>query len=70
EMNYDSSKPVAQRVTVLTLNGKPIDDATVYHMATNSFLADGGHGFAAFTEGQGGNTSGGYYGRKGIVDYF
>lgn len=37
EMKYDSSKPVGQRVTVLTLNGKPIEDATVYHIATNSF---------------------------------
>ncbi|VEB51637.1 5'-nucleotidase [Salmonella enterica subsp. enterica] len=45
EMKYDSSKPIGQRVTVLTLNGKPIDDATVYHIATNSFLADGGDGF-------------------------
>jgi 2',3'-cyclic-nucleotide 2'-phosphodiesterase (5'-nucleotidase family) len=52
EMKYDSSKPVGQRVAVFTLNGKPIDDATVYHIATNSFLADGGDGFVAFTEGQ------------------
>ncbi|EEW9813218.1 hypothetical protein HFV88_004175 [Salmonella enterica subsp. enterica serovar Newport] len=70
EMKYDSSKPVGQRVTVLTLNDKPIDDATVYHIATNSFLADGGDGFAAFTEGQARNTSGGYYVSNAIVDYF
>lgn len=70
EMKYDSSKPIGQRVTVLTLNGKPIDDATVYHIATNSFLADGGDGFAAFTEGQARNTSGGYYVSNAIVDYF
>lgn len=37
EMKYDSSKPVGLRVSVLTLNGKPIEDATVYHIATNSF---------------------------------
>lgn len=70
EMKYDSSKPIGQRVTVLTLNGKPIDDAAVYHIATNSFLADGGDGFAAFTEGQARNTSGGYYVSNAIVDYF
>lgn len=29
EMKYDSSKPVGQRVITLTLNGKPIEDATV-----------------------------------------
>ncbi|MDI8752064.1 hypothetical protein MJH54_32375, partial [Salmonella enterica subsp. enterica serovar Montevideo] len=36
----------------------------------NSFLADGGDGFAAFTEGQARNTSGGYYVSNAIVDYF
>ena len=70
EMKYDSSKPVGQRVTVLTLNGKPIEDATVYHIATNSFLADGGDGFTAFTEGKARNTSGGYYVSNAVVDYF
>ncbi len=52
EMKYDSSKPVGQRVITLTLNGKPIEDATIYHIATQSFLADGGDGFTAFTEGK------------------
>ena len=70
EMKYDSSKPVGQRVTVLTLNGKPIEDATVYHIATNSFLADGGDGFTTFTEGKARNTSGGYYVSNAVVDYF
>ncbi|MGT9857869.1 5'-nucleotidase C-terminal domain-containing protein, partial [Citrobacter freundii complex sp. 2025EL-00205] len=70
EMKYDSSKPVGQRVTVLTLNGKPIEDATVYHIATNSFLADGGDGFTAFAEGKARNTSGGYYVSNAVVDYF
>nr|VXZ90256.1 bifunctional 2',3'-cyclic nucleotide 2'-phosphodiesterase/3'-nucleotidase precursor protein [Klebsiella pneumoniae] len=51
-MKYDSSKPVGQRVVLFRLNGKPIDDTTVYHIATNSFLADGGDGFVAFTEGR------------------
>ena len=70
EMKYDSSKPVGQRVTVLTLNGKPIEDATVYHIATSSFLADGGDGFSAFTEGNERKTSGGYDISNAIVDYF
>ncbi|UMX71574.1 5'-nucleotidase C-terminal domain-containing protein [Klebsiella pneumoniae] len=67
---YDSSKPVGQRVVLFRLNGKPIDDTTVYHIATNSFLADGGDGFVAFTEGQARNTSGGYYVSNAVVDYF
>ena len=69
-MKYESSKPVGQRVTVLTLIGKPIEDATVYHIATNSFLADGGDGFTAFAEGKARNTSGGYYVSNAVVDYF
>ncbi|KUW45754.1 bifunctional metallophosphatase/5'-nucleotidase [Escherichia coli] len=70
EMKYDSSKPVGQRVITLTLNGKPIEDATIYHIATQSFLADGGDGFTAFTEGKARNTTGGYYVYHAVVDYF
>ena len=70
EMKYDSNRPVGQRVITLTLNGKPIEDATVYHIATQSFLADGGDGFTAFTEGKARNTTGGYYVYHAVVDYF
>ena len=70
EMKYDSSKPIGQRVAELTLNGKPIEDATVYHIATQSFLADGGDGFTTFTEGKSRNTTGGYYVSNGVIDYF
>lgn len=70
EMKYDSSKPLGQRVVSFMLNGKPVEDATVYHIATNSFLADGGDGFVAFTEGKGRNTSGGYYVSNAVMDYF
>ncbi|EPK7360599.1 bifunctional metallophosphatase/5'-nucleotidase [Kluyvera ascorbata] len=70
EMQYDSSKPVGQRVTLLKLNGKAIDDAAVYRIATNSFLADGGDGFAAFAEGSKRNITGGYDVSNAVVDYF
>ena len=70
KMKYDSSKPIGQRVIVLTLNDRPIEDAMIYHVATNSFLADGGDGFAAFTEGKARNTSGSYYVSNAVVDYF
>ena len=70
EMKYDSSKPIGQRVAELTLNGKPIEDATVYHIATQSFLADGGDGFTTFTEGKSRNTTGGYYVSNAVIDYF
>lgn len=51
-MAYDSSKPVGERVLELKLNGKYITDERVYRVVTNNFLADGGDGFAAFTEGK------------------
>ncbi len=70
EVKYDSSKPIGQRVFVFTLNGKPIEDATVYHIATQSFLADGGDGFTTFTEGKARNTTGGYYVSNAVIDYF
>lgn len=70
EMKYDSSKPIGQRIVELTLNGKPIEDATVYHIATQSFLADGGDGFTTFTEGTARNTTGGYYVSNAVIDYF
>lgn len=38
EMMYDSSKPVGQRVVLFRLNGKPIDDTTVYHIAITASL--------------------------------
>lgn len=70
EMKYDSSKPIGQRVVLFTLNGKPIEDATLYHIATQSFLADGGDGFTTFTEGKKRNTAGGYYVSNAVIDYF
>ena len=35
----------------ITLNGQTIDPASTYRIVTNSFLADGGDSFTAFTEG-------------------
>lgn len=49
---------------------KPIEDATLYHIATQSFLADGGDGFTTFTEGKERNTAGGYYVSNAVIDYF
>lgn len=70
EMKYDSSKPAGQRVLEFTLNGEAIKDATVYHIATQNFLADGGDGFTTFTEGHARNTKGGYYVYNAVIDYF
>ncbi len=39
------------RLKSVTFEGAPIDDATSYRVTVNSFLADGGDGFAGFTAG-------------------
>ncbi len=37
----------------VTLNGAPLEDNASYRIVTNNFLADGGDGFPAFTQGTG-----------------
>jgi 5'-nucleotidase/UDP-sugar diphosphatase len=39
------SRPAGQRVTSLTIAGEPVDDARLYLVATNDFLARGGDGY-------------------------
>lgn len=39
------SKPVGQRVTSIKIGGEPIDEARLYLVATNDFLARGGDGY-------------------------
>ncbi|WP_333893926.1 bifunctional UDP-sugar hydrolase/5'-nucleotidase [Atlantibacter subterraneus] len=68
-MRYDTHKALGARVTLLTLNGKPIVDNQVYRVATNSFLAPGGDGFMAFTEGTNKQVRGGYNLSDALIDY-
>ena len=46
---YDTTRPEGQRVTGMSLNGTPIVGTTVYSVTANSFLAEGGDNFRAFT---------------------
>ena len=69
EMRYDPRKPVGQRVTTFTLNGKNIVDTQTYRVATNSFLAPGGDGFMAFTDGKNKQVRGGYNLSDAVIDY-
>ena len=48
---WSRSAPVGSRVVPgsVTVNGEPLDPARSYRVAANSFLADGGDGFSAFT---------------------
>ena len=42
EYEADLSKPSGKRLTKLTLNGKPIEDDQIYHLAVNNYRAMGG----------------------------
>ncbi|QPQ55916.1 bifunctional metallophosphatase/5'-nucleotidase [Allosphingosinicella flava] len=48
---YDLSQPAGQRIIDIRLNGAPLDDAVVYRVAMNSFLATGGDNFTIFRDG-------------------
>lgn len=46
---YDARRPPGSRVVNVSLNGQPLDDNKKYTVATNSYLAGGGDGFAMFS---------------------
>ncbi|QOY37127.1 5'-nucleotidase C-terminal domain-containing protein [Anaerobacillus isosaccharinicus] len=48
---FDPSKEVGKRVANVLVNGKSIDPAKKYSVATNDFLASGGDGYSWFTNG-------------------
>lgn len=49
---YDLSRPAGQRILDLTIDGRPVQDGTVYRVAMNGFLATGGDNFTVFKEGK------------------
>lgn len=57
----DPARPEGDRITSVTINGKALDPAASYKVATFSFLATGGDNFRAFAEGSSVDT--------GLVDY-
>ncbi|WP_153532712.1 bifunctional metallophosphatase/5'-nucleotidase [Actinomadura macrotermitis] len=48
----DRTRPVGDRVSDITIDGKPVDPAATYKVAANNFLLGGGDGFTTFTEGK------------------
>lgn len=50
---YDSSKPAGSRVLKITVGDQPLDPARVYTLATNSFVGNGGDGYAVFAQATG-----------------
>ena len=47
----DPKQPVGSRVTSVRINGKPLDPAATYNVATFTFLAAGGDNFTALRKG-------------------
>lgn len=48
----DLTKPAGQRVSGVTVAGKPIDPAASYTLATNDYMAQGGDGYSALLSGK------------------
>jgi 5'-nucleotidase len=48
---WSQSAPSGNQITDLKVKGVPVDPAATYRVTVNNFLADGGDGFTAFTEG-------------------
>lgn len=51
--SYDMRRPSGDRVVSLTLDGKALDPAARYRVATNNFLSEGGDFFREFTKATG-----------------
>lgn len=49
-VEYDAAKPKGARVVAVEANGRPLDLAAKYTIATNDFMANGGDGYAVFRE--------------------
>ena len=47
---FDPSKPAGSRVVEITVDGKPVDPAATYVVATNNFMAIGGDEYTMFAD--------------------
>lgn len=48
---YTAGNACNARITAMSINGIPVDPSAAYRVTVNSFLADGGDGFAVLKEG-------------------
>ena len=55
---YDETRARGDRITSVTIDGQPLDEAAEYRVATFSFLAQGGDNFRVFAEGSDTRDSG------------
>ncbi|WP_227010557.1 bifunctional metallophosphatase/5'-nucleotidase [Pelagibius marinus] len=51
-MTWSRNAAPGERVKSVSVNGKPLDPAATYTVATNDFLAKGGDGYTVFTQGR------------------
>lgn len=51
-VTYDLARPVGARAVAVAVGGAPLEDDRTYRVVTNSFLAEGGDGYAAFPRGR------------------
>lgn len=49
---YDLERPVGERLVEAQVGDRRLDDARIYRVTTNSFLAEGGDGYAGFRRGR------------------
>lgn len=56
--DYDLRRPPGERIISMSLNGRAIEPAGLYRVATNSFLASGGDGFTVLKDGSERHDSG------------
>jgi 2',3'-cyclic-nucleotide 2'-phosphodiesterase (5'-nucleotidase family) len=50
QIDVDASRPVGSRIVSIKADGKPLDDAKTYSVATNDYLARGGDGYTQFKD--------------------
>ena len=48
---FDPTEPAGSRIVEVWVGGAPLDEAAVYRVATNDFLAASGDGYTVLTEG-------------------
>jgi len=51
-VTVDLTKAAGARVQTVTINGKPLDPAATYKLATNDYMIGGGDGYTAFSKGK------------------
>ncbi len=67
---WDAARPIGSRVdpSTITIDGIPVDPVATYRVTVNSFLADGGGGYAVLKEGT--ERVGGMIDLDALVAYF